>query len=355
MDNYTRVLNFIHRGEELAKTENLHPGGPLTVVSGSNYETWINEIQIFNERYLKTHPLYQSISSTCFHRKNINAYTNMMGHLRALANDRDFFGISEEDPMASFRSKKTIGQLLAEDIEQCKTFLNEPYNESEGKRVYLELTGRYDTIIEGLGNGLYGYYPDLHFYDSVVGRDSLIHNITLILNKMVSYQAKYYPPISEPSEKKVKEMSDEVFIVHGHDNEAKQEMARTLERWGFRPVILHEQPDSGMTIIEKIEKYSDVCYAVILYTECDCGRDKNTSVDKERYRARQNVVFEHGYLIAKLGRNRVSAFVKGNVETPGDIGGVVYIPMDNAGAWKMNLAKNMKGEGIDVDMNKTCL
>ena len=155
-----------------------------------------------------------------------------------------------------------------------------------------------------------------------------------------------------------KKMADQekqrVFIVHGHDNAAKQEMARTLENAGFEAIILHEQADTGLTIIEKIERYTDVNYAVVLYTECDLGRSKREPVENEKNRARQNVVFEHGYLIGKLGRDHVSALVKGNVETPGDISGVVYTKMDEDGAWKMALAKNMKAVGLDVDMNRFC-
>lgn len=131
-------------------------------------------------------------------------------------------------------------------------------------------------------------------------------------------------------------------------------MARTLEKAGFKAIILHEQPDGGRTIIEKIEKYTDVAFAVVLYTECDLGRSKNDDAKTEKYRARQNVVFEHGYLIGKLGRSRVCAFVKGDVETPGDISGVVYTIMDSSGAWKMQLGNNMKDVGIDVDLNKLC-
>ena len=149
-------------------------------------------------------------------------------------------------------------------------------------------------------------------------------------------------------------IKNKVFIVHGHDNEAVQEMARTLEKGGFEAVILHEQPDTGMTIIEKIENYSDVAFAVILYTECDLGREKDKPVESEQFRARQNVVFEHGYLISKLGRKHVCALVKGKVEIPGDISGVVYIPMDSNGAWKMRLAKNMQGIGLSIDMNRFC-
>lgn len=143
-----------------------------------------------------------------------------------------------------------------------------------------------------------------------------------------------------------------VFVVHGHDEAAKQEMARFLENVGFKAIILHEQPDAGKTIIEKIEANTDVLFAVVLYTECDLGRAKNDPPNQEKFRARQNVVFEHGYLIAKLGRDRVSALVKGNVETPGDISGVVYTPMDSSGAWKLQLVKNMRAVGINVDANK---
>lgn len=157
---------------------------------------------------------------------------------------------------------------------------------------------------------------------------------------------------SNKQETDMKFDKDKVFIVHGHDNEAKQEMARVLEKGGFKAIILHEQPDTGMTIIEKIETFSNVGFAVVLYTECDLGRDKNADISEERYRARQNVVFEHGYLIGKLGRSNVAAFVKGKVETPGDISGVVYTPLDREGAWKMSLAKNMKAVGLEVDANK---
>lgn len=147
---------------------------------------------------------------------------------------------------------------------------------------------------------------------------------------------------------------NKIFIVHGHDNEAKLEMARTLEKGGFEAVILHEQASYGETIIEKIETYTDVAFAVVLYTPCDMGRSKDAPVSDEKKRARQNVVFEHGYLIGKLGRNRVCALVKGDIEIPGDISGVIYITMDNAGAWKMALASEMKHAGLQVDMNKFC-
>lgn len=102
--------------------------------------------------------------------------------------------------------------------------------------------------------------------------------------------------------------NNRVFIVHGHDEGEKQTVARFLEQCGFAAVILHEQADGGRTIIEKIEQYADVVFAIVLYTPCDIGRGKNEK--RGTPRARQNVVFEHGYLIAKLGRERVCVLVK---------------------------------------------
>jgi predicted nucleotide-binding protein len=114
---------------------------------------------------------------------------------------------------------------------------------------------------------------------------------------------------------------------------------------------LHEQASLSKTIIEKIEKYADeVCFAIVLYTPCDQGAKFGES--EQLPRARQNVVFEHGYFIAKLGRENVTAIIKGNVEKPNDISGVVYEIFDDGGAWKFKLAREMKTSGCEIDMNK---
>jgi predicted nucleotide-binding protein len=145
-----------------------------------------------------------------------------------------------------------------------------------------------------------------------------------------------------------------VFIVHGHDDAIKQSTARFLERLDLKPLILHEQPNKGRTIIEKLEASAsevDVRYAVILLTPDDIGADASEK-DKSRPRARQNVVFELGYFIAKLGRNRVSALYCEGVELPSDYQGVLYTKIDSAGAWQMELAREIKAAGIDIDLNK---
>lgn len=149
---------------------------------------------------------------------------------------------------------------------------------------------------------------------------------------------------------KVKKDKSKVFIVHGRDNETKQEVARFIEKIGLEPVILHEQSNSGMTIIEKIEKYTDVGFGIVLYTPCDKGYEKDNP-EEIKSRARQNVIFEHGFLISKLGRDNVCALVKDDIEKPNDISGILYIIFDTNGGWKMQLAKEMKSSGYEIDFN----
>lgn len=144
-----------------------------------------------------------------------------------------------------------------------------------------------------------------------------------------------------------------VFIVHGHDTNRLEALENFVRKIGFKPIVLFKEADDGKTIIEKIESFSeDVCYCLVLYTKCDIGYSANDENNKKP-RARQNVIFEHGYMIGHLGRKYVSAILEdSNIEIPGDINGVVYIPMDTEGAWKFRIAKNMKSVGIEVDLNK---
>lgn len=146
-------------------------------------------------------------------------------------------------------------------------------------------------------------------------------------------------------------LTNKVFVVHGHSELLIAQTESFLQRLGFEPIILRNQANQGQTIIEKLESNTDVPFAIVLYTACDQGR-LNAESESLKPRARQNVVFEHGYLNAKLGRNRVCALVEEGVEYPGDLSGVVYIPIDPNGAWRIKVANEMKAAGLDVDLNK---
>ncbi len=142
----------------------------------------------------------------------------------------------------------------------------------------------------------------------------------------------------------------EVFIVHGQDNAAREEVARFLAKADLKPIVLHEQASGGRTVIEKLEHYSDVGFAVVLLTPDDVGGGLAGKEPKRR--ARGNVIAELFYFIGKLGRNRVCALKKGDLEIPSDIGGVVYVPMDDAGGWKQSLLRELGEAGDPINWEK---
>lgn len=142
-----------------------------------------------------------------------------------------------------------------------------------------------------------------------------------------------------------------VFVVHGHDGEARESVARFVERLGLRAVILHEQANRGQTIIEKLEEHAAVPYAVVLLTPDDVGASQADAAHLQP-RARQNVLLELGFFIGKLGRRNVCALHKTGIEMPSDFQGVLYLEMDSGGAWRNRLAREMKAAGLTVDLSK---
>lgn len=181
------------------------------------------------------------------------------------------------------------------------------------------------------------------------GKNSTVNLIETITEELKLFPKNINANIIDEAKKEID--CSKVFIVHGHDDGAKETAARFVDKLGFKAIILHEQVDSGATIIEKLAKHTDVGFAIVLYTACDIGGVKS-DLDNLKPRARQNVIFEHGLLIGKIGRKNVVALVKGDVEIPNHISGMVYKSMDEGGAWKYSIAREMKSSGYDVDMNK---
>jgi predicted nucleotide-binding protein len=140
-----------------------------------------------------------------------------------------------------------------------------------------------------------------------------------------------------------------VFIVHGHDEAMKLAVESFLKQIKLEPIVLNNQISQSKTVIEKLESYSDVGFAVVLLSPCDVGRSKNS--EELRPRARQNVILELGYFMGRLGRNNVCTLKKLNGEEPSDFDGIIYVSFDEAGGWKINLAKELKAAGYSVDMN----
>jgi predicted nucleotide-binding protein len=138
---------------------------------------------------------------------------------------------------------------------------------------------------------------------------------------------------------------DKIFIIHGHDKELKNEVQLLLYRAGVDDIVLHEQPDKGRTIIDKlIEESKDACYVIALLSPDD-------ELANGTSQARQNVILEIGYFLGKLGKERVRLLKKGQVDIPSDLQGILYEVYDKDGAWRIKLLKEMKAAGISIDVD----
>jgi predicted nucleotide-binding protein len=230
------------------------------------------------------------------------------------------------------------------NLEFLKQSFDDPYNEYRKKYSDAgEWSGMIVTSAFGSGETTEQKIQKFH-----LKFEKKLNNLKQLLNKVDLLKSEIEDDKVDVISEIVSLDTSKVFIVHGHDDIAKLETARFIEQLGFEPIILHEQASSGKTIIEKIESYSNVGFGIVLYTSCDIGAKKGEENNLNE-RARQNVVFEHGYLIGKIGRENVCAIVKGNIETPNDISGVVYISMSSD--WKLELAKELRNSGYKVDMN----
>ncbi len=143
---------------------------------------------------------------------------------------------------------------------------------------------------------------------------------------------------------KDKSSASDIFLIHGHDEQFKAQVAKFLKSINFNPIILHEKPNEGRTIVEKFEAHSRVTYAIALLSE----DDKCVSKDQISYRARQNVILEMGYFWGMVGRKNIVALVKGKVERPSDYDGVLYIPFDDSMKWTHDLIREMNAAGFSV-------
>lgn len=168
--------------------------------------------------------------------------------------------------------------------------------------------------------------------------------------------AQTLKPQKKVNDEALFQSNKKVFIVHGHDHALKIELEVFLSHIGLKPIVLHREIDGGQTIIEKFEANSDVSYAFILLTpdEITYTFDQENVKDDERkkeIRARPNVIFEFGYFVAKLGRQKVCVLHKGDVTIPSDLSGFIYKKVDhNIEEIGFSLIKELKAAGLKPEL-----
>lgn len=202
------------------------------------------------------------------------------------------------------------------------------------------LTGfpSYEYVREALKLQVDGLPAAVDFVAKQEGPEALLASVRRVLSR---------PSVPRPAA-----LGWDIFVVHGHDDAAKDAVARFIERLGLKAIIIRDLPNRGYTIIEKFEEYAKtVGFAVVLLTPDDIGSPRDKPKERKP-RPRQNVIFEMGFFIGKLGRDRVCALRKDDVQILSDYQGVVYVPMDSAGGWRWSLAQEIKTAGIPFDLNK---
>lgn len=177
------------------------------------------------------------------------------------------------------------------------------------------------------------------------GAEALLASLTKALANAMLARSRPRDPQHQP-----RHNGRKVFLVHGHDEEAKLQVMVFIIQLGLVPIVLSEQALDGSTIIEQIERHGGADFAVAIMTPDDFGGSKREP-DKVSDRARQNVIFEMGYFIGRLSRARVRVLCKEGIEILSDFHGVLYIQMDIGGGWKLKLARELKESGFDINLN----
>lgn len=142
-----------------------------------------------------------------------------------------------------------------------------------------------------------------------------------------------------------------ILFIHGHDEARKDSVLKFIEKVGLQAIILQEQLNGSRSIMEKLGKFSNINFAIILVTPDDTALSENKPREGKAC-VSQNMIFELGYFVGKLGPGRVCALYQEGMEIPLDYSDIVCVPMDPRERWKLLVAKEIKQAGIEIDLNK---
>ena len=145
-----------------------------------------------------------------------------------------------------------------------------------------------------------------------------------------------------------------VFVVCGTDGKMKQAVTNALTKLRLVPVVMCEEPSQGRKIVERFQEYSDVGFALVLLSPDDFVYVKDEPPTKRKLRPRQDVVFELGFLLGKLGRSNVLVFQREcqNFEGPTDFEGMKVTAFDDRDSWKLALLRELTNCGYNVDADR---
>jgi hypothetical protein len=142
----------------------------------------------------------------------------------------------------------------------------------------------------------------------------------------------------------------DVFVIHGHDEDALHELQVALESWRLNPIVLKDQPGGLLTLKQKFEKYAyspTIGFAVALFTPDD--KCTNAADPTPRMCPRPNVMLELGFFMSVFRGERTCILQKGDVSIPSDLSGVLTVSMDHP-AWKDRLVAELRTANVEVTL-----
>lgn len=272
---------------------------------------------------------------------------------------------------------KELIDTLREYSIRYEKILNSFKKDSVGFRMSPEYDKSYYTLVNEVATYLDHKIPKLNYAKKVlliheVGTQNFygfsnyesVSNIKQLLDVVINLFSKSdavelmnklsMESITSNSDKENIILNNKVFIVHGRDSSMRLEVEKYLVKIGLEPVILQEETTGGsQTISSKFESNSDVGFAIVCLTSDDKGCLKNEFPQEAKLRARQNVIFELGFFMGKLGKEKVVAlFDNSQIEIPSDFDGVIYIEFDSASGWHIKLTNELESAGYTIDLNK---
>lgn len=264
------------------------------------------------------------------------------------------------------RRSNTRTKVELEKLEAFSSLLKSQLPEELSSTIFIDFDRHLHFI---------GYFLKLSDYEWM--ESNLRDIIELDYPEIEREVYQYVETGTVPTKKRPETLSKKVFVVHGKDRKSVQELKSILKELGLIPIVLHEQPSGSRTIVEKLEKYSDVGFAFIILTPDDVGtsaieyrkaqqkfikelievlnkpKKEASKAEREEFglnnRARQNVVLEFGFFIGLLGRDKVCCLYKGDLELPSDMHGIVYIPFgDSVTEAREVIERELKATGYEI-------
>jgi len=253
-----------------------------------------------------------------------------------------------------------FGSLIV-DLETLVSSSNEDFS-NEFWDSYENYINKYNLLLKDLQT--LGFYKKLNFIEHVPYSDQSFSSgftklekakLREVTNTSTSLLKKVKLLLSPPkSNPKVNDQvrSNKIFVVHGQDNKMKLDVTQTLQKLDLDPIFLREKQKSPQTLIEKINDYVHVSFAIVLVSPDNLIYPKEKTPNEAKYTANQNVIFELGYFLGRLGSKNIVAIYRKNKDfkIPNEYNGILWIEYKNG--WYFRLIKELQACNFDVDANK---